>query len=404
MEKIKKFFSSLITSKKFTTVLSLVGLYLLITGVSLAIFSFLVKDQSLFSPQGSTDQNRSKVDLSAPKTEACPINGQKFTKEEREIWEKRRPAAAMIENHADSRPPSNLSKADVVYEIVAEGGITRFLAIFYCGVSAEDVKIAPVRSARIYFINYASEYGDKPIFMHVGGANNYSGSGDTVKDVRALEFLESIGWRVPKGNDFDTTYDSGFPIFWRNYERLDHPVATEHTMMASLDAVFEEAQKRGFGAKDAKGNSWNKNFLEWKFIDDKPQGPSASEITFEFWKNNTEYDVTWKYDSSNNQYLRFNGSREQIDLETEKQLSAKDVVILFAKEKGPVDRNLHMFYTTIGEGQALVFQNGIVIKGTWEKKSWEARTKFFDEKGKEIAFVRGQIWIEVVPAGNKVSY
>lgn len=390
-----------LSSKSATIALSFLGLYLLSSGVSLAIFSFVRKDEV-----ASTDikKGRSRINLDLPKTEDCPLNGGMFTKVEREIWEARRPLTAMIENHADSRPSSGLSKADVIYEIVAEGGITRFLAVYYCNTAAEEVNIAPVRSARIYFIDYAAEYGDKPIFMHVGGANDFSGSGDTTREVRALEILEQMGWRFARGNDFDTTYDSGFPVFWRNYERLNHPVATEHTMMASLDAAYEEAEKRGLGAKDKKGTAWDKNFVSWKFIDDKPQAGGATNISFGFWDNKSGYDVEWKYDPANNRYLRFNGGSEQIDLEFKEQLFAKNVVILFAKERGPVDRNGHMFYTTTGTGKALVFQNGEVVEGTWEKDSRTDRTKFLDEKGREIPFVRGIIWIEVVPAGNQVSY
>lgn len=404
MQNLKAKIEKIVSSPKFTLVISLLGLYLLATGLSLAIFSYLKKTGVSPVSSGQVGQTRSKIDPKLPKNEICPINGAKFTTTERDIWEGRRPIAAMIENHADSRPPSGLSKADVVYEAVAEGGITRFLGIFYCGAAAEDVQIAPVRSSRIYFIDYASEYGDKPIYMHVGGANNYSGSGDTAKEVRALETLEAIGWRVPKGNDFDTTYDSGFPVFWRNYERLDHTVATEHTMMASLDAAYAEAEKRGFGATDKKGKAWNTTFVSWKFMDDKAVSPTASEISFEFWSGKPDYDVTWKYDSSNNQYLRFNGGKEHIDLATGKQLTAKNVAIIMAKEKGPVDRNLHMFYTTTGTGKAYVFQNGEAIEGTWEKDSRTDRTKFFDKNGKEISFVRGVVWIEIVPAGNTIKF
>ena len=310
----------------------------------------------------------------------------------------------MIENHSESRPPSGLSRADVVYEVVAEGGITRFLSVFYCGAAAEDVEVAPVRSARIYFLDYAAEYGDRPLFMHVGGANDYSGSGDTARDVRALESLESMGWRVPGGNDLDTTYDSGYPIFWRNYERLGREVATEHTMMASLDAAYKEAEKRGFAAKDEDGVAWDNDFVSWKFADDKAQSPTAADISFGFWDNKDDYDVEWKYDSGNNSYLRFNDGKEYTDLTTKAQISAKNVVILFARERGPVDRNLHMFYTTTGTGEALIFQNGIAIEGTWKKTTRDSRTIFTDEKGKEISLVRGPIWIEVVPAGNSVNY
>ena len=105
-----------------------------------------------------------------------------------------------------------------------------------------------------------------------------------------------------------------------------------------------------------------------------------------------------------NKYLRENGGKSHTDLTTGEQLSAKNVVILFAKEKTSVDRNKHILYTTIGEGDALIFQNGNVIEGTWEKESREERTKFFDEDGGEIAFVRGPIWFEVLPKGNEVAY
>ncbi len=395
---------NLINSRSFMVTLAFLGLYLLSTGASLAIFSYL-KKEPIIGLGGGIESARSRINLDLPRTEECPINGGMFTKIEENIWEERRPIATIIENHAESRPPSGLSRADVVYEAVAEGGITRFLAIFYCGAAAADVKIAPVRSARIYFIDWAAEYGDKPIFMHVGGANDYAGFGETVKAAQALEALETLGWRVAKGNDFDTTYDSGFPVFWRNYERLGHPVATEHTMMASLDAAYEQALNRDFGVKDAGGKAWDKNFESWKFIDGSPSdSPSATEISFEFWSNQPDYDVVWKYNTEDNSYLRYNDDSPLNDHETGNQLSTKNVVILFVKETGPVDINKHMLYTTTGNGKTLVFQNGEVIEGTWEKDSRTDRTHFYDKKGKEVSFVRGQIWIEAVPTGNEISY
>ena len=400
--KIKEF----ITSKTFTKVLAFLGLFLFATGISWAAFSIFGKGASVSLPAGiGLEGARSRINLDLPRTEECPINGDKFTKIEKDIWSKRRPIAAMIENHADSRPASGLSRADVVYEAVAEGGITRFLGIFYCGAAGDSVEIAPVRSSRIYYINWAAEYGDFPIYMHIGGANNFSGSGDTARDVRALETLETLGWRVPGGNDFDTIYDSGFPVFWRNYERLDHEVPTEHTMMASLDAAYEQAEKRGFGATH-KGVSWSKNFTSWKFADGKAvSSPTASNIKFEFWSNKPDYDVEWKYDSASNSYLRFNGGQAATDLGYDKkQLSAKNVVIQFVAERGPVDRNLHMFYQNIGSGNAIYFMNGDVVKGTWVKDDRAERTIFKDASGKEIKFVRGVIWIEALPIGNDVNY
>lgn len=396
--------NNLVSSKKFMVVLSYVGLYLISAGISLALFSYLKGNPSLDLISGSLSDKRSKINLDLPKTEECPINGQMYTTVERNIWEERRPITAIVENHEESRPASGLNRADVIYEAVAEGGITRFLTVFYCGAAAEEVEISPVRSARIYYVDWAAEYGDYPIFMHVGGANRYGGTTDTVPAADALGLLEELGWRVPRGNDLDTTYDSGFPIFWRDYERLDRPSATEHTMTASLDAAYKEAEKRGFKAK-YEGEAWDEDFVMWKFADEDPSSnPDATEISFEFWTNKPNYDVTWTYDSNTNSYLRENGGDKFTDLKTGEQISAENVVIQFVRERGPVDRNMHMIYTTIGEGDALIFNNGEVIEGSWEKDSRRDRTIFYDEDGKEIEFVRGQIWIEAVPFGNDIDY
>src|SRR3990170_2659957 len=137
IQSIKKWFGT----KNFTIVVSFIGLFLISLGLSLLVFYMI-------SPKGagnliSQGVRKSKIDLSLPKTQECPVNGQKYTKQEEDIWNSRRPITAIIENHADARPESGLSRADVVYEAVAEGGITRFMAVFYCGAAAEDVKVAP---------------------------------------------------------------------------------------------------------------------------------------------------------------------------------------------------------------------------------------------------------------------
>ena len=148
LTKIIKFTST----KVFMLVVSFLGLFLVSVGVSVLIFTFILGKGKTSTPSSKTTDGKSKINLNLPKTENCPLNGQMFTKAEKDIWETRRPITAMIENHADSRPPSGLSKADVVYEAVAEGGITRFLTVFYCNASAEDVRIGPIRSVRVYFI------------------------------------------------------------------------------------------------------------------------------------------------------------------------------------------------------------------------------------------------------------
>jgi hypothetical protein len=394
----------LVGSKKLVMVSSFLGLYLLVTGASWAFFSFISESDR----SGEDNLGKREIGEGLPKTESCPINGELFSVPEREIWESRRPILAIIENHHDSRPPSGISSADVVYEAVAEGGITRFLSVFYCDVASGGVNIAPVRSVRVYFIDWASEYGNQPIFMHVGGANDFGGTGQTVREARALELLETIGWRYARGNDFDTTYDSGFPVFWRNYERLKKDVATEHTMMASIDEAYKQAQKRGFEYEDSKGVAWDSNFIPWKFKEDNPLGtPKTSEISLAFWERSNLvdlYKVKWIYDQSDNNYLRENGGEKHIDLETGNQIAVKNVVVLFLRERPSVDALAHVLYTTTGEGDALIFQNGDIIDATWVKKTRTDRTRYFDKSGQEIELVAGKIWVEVLPVGNKVDY
>lgn len=400
-------------SKKATTLISLLGLYLFVSGTTWAAFSYVGVSSTSTPTTQNVSENRSRIDPGLPKTEECPINGALYSKPERDIWETRRPMAVSIENHLESRPQSGLSSADVVYEVVAEGGITRFLSVFYCGVSANDTKLAPIRSARVYLINWATEYGKNPIFVHVGGANNICKNcpggvktkGDLDPTVDAFKLLDTLGWRGPQGNAFDGGTNVGYPIIVRDQYRLGNQSAWEHSVVGSSDKLFDEAKSRGFGATDANGKEWNTAYTPWKFADGTAvASPTASNLSFSFWDGQTDYDVSWKFDKAQNAYLRSNGGKTHTDNETKNQIAAKNVVIQEVEEKGPVDKEKHMFYTTIGKGTAYIFQNGDVIKGSWEKKGQFDRTKFTDTSGKEISFVRGQIWIEAIPKGNKVTY
>lgn len=121
-----------------------------------------------------------------PKDQVCPLNGALYGESFKKLWETRRPMGVMIENHEDSRPQSGLSSADIVYESVAEGGITRFMGIYYCEAALGNVTLGPVRSARTYFLDWVSEYGGYPIYVHVGGGN-------TPNKANALGQIEDYG-------------------------------------------------------------------------------------------------------------------------------------------------------------------------------------------------------------------
>jgi hypothetical protein len=177
------------------------------------------------------------IDPSATKDQVCPLNGAYFTQAEKDAWSKKRPLAVMIENHPDARPQSGLSHADVVFEAMAEGGVTRFMSIFYCAAQAEDIKLAPVRSARSYFIEWASGFY-RPLYAHVGGAN-------LPGPANALGQLSDYDWKLR--NDIDAM-SVGYPTYVRDYSRLEgkEDLATEHTMVSSTDKLWKVAEKRGW--------------------------------------------------------------------------------------------------------------------------------------------------------------
>lgn len=381
------------------------AVYLIVTGLSFAGFSLFGKTllRELGSTQitdvAGTPTSGFDIDPSIPRTEECPINGKLFTKQEKAVWEKRRPLAVMIENHEDSRPQSGLSRADVVYESVAEGGISRFMGIFYCGASYKSLSLAPVRSARTYFLPWVLEYD--ALYNHVGGAGRCE---DPTVDERAKALCQIDTYKIKDMDQFGIS----FPTCYRNYDRLDHEVATEHTMVCATDKLYALAATRGWTNVDAKNVSWDKNFVSWKFKDEAKLDSrgDAPVISFVAWKGyEKSYGVRFEYDKAANIYKRYNGGVAHMDLETKEQLSAKAIAIIFAKETGPVDDHMHLLYGNIGSGEGLFFQDGKSTKIVWKKATRNDRTTFIDATtNKEIQINRGQLWIEMLPIGTSVTY
>lgn len=386
-------FSGLTNLQKILVLIILsVVIYTASASLSYSLFSKLVlpatktedSKASLPGPSSAFEE-----DPNEPKTESCPLDGGLHTKKAKEFWSKRRPLAVMIENHEEARPQSSLSSADIIYEAVAEGGITRFMAIYYCNLG--DVQVGPVRSARAYYLDWLLEYD--ALYAHVGGANT-PGPADALSQI--------IKYDIKDLNQFSI----GFPVFWRDYQRLGHPVATEHTMYSTTQKLWEVGAKRGWTATDSAKLSWDEKFVPWKFKEDAGGG-QVTKITVNFWESQSNYQVEWFYDASCNCYKRKNGGQDHIDLNNKKQLEGKTIVVQFMRESNANDGypgNVHLLYGTTGSGKALVFLDGKVIEGKWVKQTKTSRTKFVDSKNKEIEFNKGQIWIQTVPEGSRVEY
>lgn len=342
----------------------------------------------------TTENGTIVVGAGEPKTEECPLNGEMLTKKHRDLWEKRRPLGVMIENHSEARPQSGLSSADIIYEAVAEGGITRFLAIYYC----KDAKyIGPVRSARIYFISLLAEYGKYPLYAHVGGAN-------TPGPADALGKINNLNWDVY--NDLNQ-FAVPFPYYWRDYDRLPDR-ATEHTMYSSTSKLWDFAsKKRNLSNIDENNKSWDETYTKWKFKDDEIEKGSLTKISFDFWTTmKADYSVEWQYDKINNSFKRVNGGKPHLDKNTNKQLETKNLVVLYVDESPANDgyEGGHLLYDTLGTGKGVVFMDGKATEINWAKKDYFSKMRLTDKSGKEISLNRGQIFFEIIPSDNKIEY
>lgn len=343
-----------------------------------------------------------EIDPNAPRDQECPINGKLYTLPEKEAWEKRRPLAVMIENHPDARPQSGLSSADLVFEAIAEGGVTRFMGIYYCGAQAYDTVLAPIRSARTYFVDYASGF-NYPLYVHVGGANL---EGPT----NALGQIGQYGWN--QENDLNQ-FSIGYPTFVRNANRVGRPVATEHTMESSTEKLWAVGEERGWtnmsperkvGRKVYPGEDWKDGFKSWSFRDEPMTGAAATEISFDFWSGYSDYSVKYVYQPDKGTYLRFMGGEPHLDLNSDKQIEVKTAIVLLTRERGPINELKHMLYDTTGSGNALIFSDGSVTKATWVKEEREDELFFTDSRGEELAMPRGLTWISVVDSSTDVNY
>jgi hypothetical protein len=397
-------------SKK--SLLLLLILYVLSTGITYASLGVLKKPLASNTQNSTDDSQNNQVDdggtkilAIAPtekKDQVCPLNGNLYTTTEKDAWEKRRPLAVMIENHPEARPQSGLSKADIVFEALAEGGVTRFMGVFYCDVQAEDTTLAPIRSARSYFVDWASGF-NLPLYVHVGGAN-MPGPAD------ALGQLTDYGWT---GANALNQFSIGYPTFVRDYNRIPgKDLATEHTMVTSTEKLWAVGVKRGWtnltpvktiAKKTTGGVDWKAGFTPWSFQDGKTSG-SVNTISFQFWDGYDDYGVKWDYDAATNSYKRVMASEPHVDMNNQRQITAKNVIVLLTDEKGPIDDKKHMLYRTTGTGDALIFQNGQAIKAKWAKKDRTAQLTFKDDKGKDIQFVRGLTWISTVSLKTKITY
>jgi len=318
---------------------------------------------------GARSNNSSKTSFTIPKNVVRRLDGVIVPLEKYRSW----PVGVMIENLPTVRNNQRgLSEASVVYETLAEGGATRFLALFD-GENLKAGRITPIRSVRPYYAQWAREYG--AVVMHAGG------SPDGVWEIRRLHL-----------QDADYLKGKTSKYFWRtDRSQSVHNLATSNVRINKMLADF--------GRRDDIPD-----FQSWKF---KPQaalasrGKNGSSVVISFGAK--AFQVEYRYNRLKNMYERWNGSIPHRDANTKKQLAAKNVIVQYVPKEKVLDRKGRLEIKTTGSGSGLLMQDGKFLTVRWTKKTSSSRTIFRYTNGKEIELNGGPIWIEVVPRGKTVT-
>jgi len=345
-------------------------IFIIVSGVLLIVLVavglyFLTTDRLDIFSNKDTEEEVTEVTYEAPldgvKTDIKSAN--------------RYPLAIMIENHTDARPQSGLIDASIVYEALAEGGITRFMGIYGTNVSE---RVGPVRSARPYYVDWVEGYN--AYYAHVGG------------NITSLDQIRTDGVL-----DLNQFYWSA--AYWRD---KNLGVATEHNMHTSTIKLREEATKEKY--------TTSKNFNVYRFKDDPEADsteagllPESQKITVNF--STANFKVEFDYDKATNSYLRSIAGKPHLDRVSGNQLGAKNIAIM-SLNNVPITTSINEYglkMNTVGSGKAQIFLDGKEIKGTWKKTSKKTREIFYDAQGEEITFNRGALWICVVPSKSPVT-
>ena len=303
-----------------------------------------------------------------------------------------------------ARPQAGLTQAGVIFEAIAESGITRFAAVYQNPSSAV---IGPIRSLRIYYLQWDTPF-DCTI-VHAGGSGDAlaavaNGYKDLSEDYSYM-YRGTYGGRL-WNNLFTTAADLEKYSSDHNYTSSNIKgfarLKPEESERARIDALA--AEKLNI-TKPAKGDT-----SELK--------PAVTNISLNLggW---ADFNVKYQYDTASDKYLRSYGSgvahevynclnenlgeRNPEDVYSLVQMAPSVVVAMVVNERRASD-NYHEDIDVIGTGDAYVFQNGTAVKGTWKKSSKDEQIAFLDGDGSEIRLAPGQTFVTAVPSYGSIDF
>ncbi|MGH8192212.1 MAG: DUF3048 domain-containing protein [Rhodanobacteraceae bacterium] len=305
--------------------------------------------------------------LQAQQPSVGPLNGYKVSPSVAE----RRPIAITIDNFApDARPQSGISQASLVYETLAEGGITRLMAVF---LEHDSAMVGPIRSTRIYFNHLAAGLG--VILGHDGGNRDAQ---------RELPSDSTI---------YNEDSDYNHQPFWRTSTR-----AIPHNEYTSTYKLRAYAKAHGGSITGSRVTLPHKDDAA---LGQRPTNPIVLHVDFSY----TDYNIEWSYDRATNTYLRYANGIPQTDASTGKQLSADNVVVMYTHERPDPDPYTpgSIYLDTEGSNKVTVYQDGKAMNGTWSKSDKDAPLRWLNSSGNQIPLNRGDTWVDLVPLGTPVS-
>lgn len=336
------------THKKLAITLSILVVVLVGGGVAAALY-FINKSQA---PTPSAPQTTIKP--AEPVKYYSPLTGNEVSSE---AATKQAVTGVMIENSPDARPQSGLKDSGVVFEAIAEGGITRFLVLYQ---QEKPTLIGPVRSVRMYYVDWLAAFNAS--IAHVGGS------------AAALAEVRNGTYR-----DLDQFFNPA--TYWRAGDRYaPHNVYTNFDNLDALNADkgYVTSDFTGFTRKNSTASAT----------------PTATSIAVTI--SGPLYNSSYTYDAPTNTYARSQAGAAHLDRESG-QIAPRVVIVMKAPMEQVFEDGYREQINTIGSGQAYIFQDGAAQEVTWNKASRTDQITFKDAAGADVPLARGQTWITVVP-------
>lgn len=284
---------------------------------------------------------------------------------------KTRPIAVMINNNHVAWPHAGLNDAYLAYEILAEGGITRIMALFK---DKDTEKIGSVRSARPYYLDYALE--NDAIYVHYGWSD------------KAKSDISSLG--VDNINGLTAS-----SVFWRD-SSLNK--ATEHTVFTSMKKINEYSKEHGYDRDTDKDLLLNYSVDEI----DLSKREDAIKADTVFMKYSYYTTTSYEYDSEKKVYKRYMSDTPHVDAVTGDQYTFKNIIIT------PIETHTYDSYgrlelDNIGSGEGYFITLGYAIPITWSKDSRSSQTVYKNMDGEEIKVNDGNTFIQITPPSEDIK-